>query len=169
MTALTEVLQPHHRRDSFTCGSITLDSYLHKQARQDMKKKVSVCFVHCSPDNAIIGYYTLSNGSIPRTDLPPNLHDKLPRYDQLPVTLLGRLAIDRSHQRKNLGTLLLVDALKRSYEAASKIGSYAVFVDPIDEAATRFYERFGFIQLPDSGKMFLPMISVKAVFGTAGL
>lgn len=166
MSALTEVLQSHHRRDHFSCGNKVLDTYLHQQARQDMKKKVAVCFVHFTPDNTIIGYYTLSNGSIPRSEIPTTLQNKLPRYDQLPVTLLGRLAIDQSHQRKNLGTLLLMDALKRSCEAAAEIGSYAVFVDPIDEAASRYYERFGFMLLPDSRKLFLPMISVESVFGT---
>ncbi len=169
MSARIEVLQSNHRRNSFSCGNQALDIYLHKQARQDMKKKVSVCFVHAAPDNTVIGYYTLSNGSIPRDDLPTTQLHKLPRYEHLPVTVLGRLAIDQAHQRKNLGTLLLVDAQKRSYDAATEIGSLAVFVDPIDETATRFYERFGFIQLPDSGKLFLPMISIKAVFGTAEL
>jgi len=161
MSTFTEVLQFHHRRDHFSCGIIALDSYLHKQARQDMKKKVSVCFVNCTADDTVIGYYTLSNGSIPRSELPPTLQHKLPRYEQLPVTILGRLAIDHTHQRKNIGTLLLIDALKRSNDASAAIGSYAVFVDPIDEVASRFYERFGFIKLPDSAKMFLPMKTIQ--------
>lgn len=161
MSVRIEVLQSHHRRDPFSCGNKALDLYLHKQARQDMKKKVSVCFVHATADKRVVGYYTLSNGSIPRKELPPTLQNKLPRYEQLPVTLLGRLAIDQTHQRKNLGTLLLVDALKRSYEAATEIGSIAVFVDPIDEAAALYYQRFGFIKLPDSGKLFLPMKTIE--------
>jgi GNAT superfamily N-acetyltransferase len=81
---------------------------------------------------------------------------------------LGRLAIDQSHHGKNLGTLLLMDALKRSYFAATQIGSYSVFVDPIDEAASRFYERFGFILLPDSGKLFLPMQMIEWVLSDKG-
>ena len=128
-----------------------------------MKKKVSVCFVHGTANHSVIGYYTLSNGSIPREELTPAGQHKLPRYQHLPVTILGRLAIDRSHQGKNLGTLLLMDALKRSYAAATEIGSYAVFVDPIEKAASRFYERFGFILLSDSGKLFLPMQTIERV------
>lgn len=163
MSALTEVFQTHHRRENFSCGNTALDTYLREQARQDMKKKVSVCFVHSTPEHHVIGYYTLSNGSIPRTDLPIPQQHTLPRYEQLPVTLLGRLAIDQTHQRKNLGTLLLIDALKRSLDASTEIASYAVFVDPINESAIRFYERFGFILLPDSRKMFLPMKTIEEV------
>ncbi|ELR69316.1 hypothetical protein C900_05157 [Fulvivirga imtechensis AK7] len=33
----------------------------------------------------------------------------------------------------------------------------AVVVDPISENAVKFYEKYGFEQLPDSEKMFLPM------------
>ncbi|MBI9037023.1 MAG: hypothetical protein JEY97_02715 [Bacteroidales bacterium] len=54
-----------------------------------------------------------------------------------------------------------MNALKRSYEVSkSEIGSMAVIVEPIDEQAIRFYERYGFILLPDSGKMFLTMKTI---------
>lgn len=33
----------------------------------------------------------------------------------------------------------------------------AVVVDPINEKAVDFYKKYGFEQLPDSEKMFLPM------------
>lgn len=59
---------------------------------------------------------------------------------------------------------MLLDALKRSYEISENIGSFAVVVDPIDENAARFYDKYGFIKLPDSGKMFLPMNTIKTVF-----
>ena len=59
---------------------------------------------------------------------------------------------------------LLVDALKRSYEISKSIGSFAVIVDPLDENAVQFYKKYGFILLPDSGKMFLPMQTIKAAF-----
>jgi len=60
---------------------------------------------------------------------------------------------------------LLLDALKRSFEiSATEIGSMAVVVDPLDEEAVRFYEKYGFISLPDSGKMFLPMTTISELF-----
>jgi len=54
--------------------------------------------------------------------------------------------------------------LKRSYDASLKIGSFAVVVDPIDHYAEFFYYKFGFIKLPDSGKMFLPMNTIAQLF-----
>ncbi|MDR3693492.1 hypothetical protein [Mucilaginibacter sp.] len=40
------------------------------------------------------------------------------------------------------------------------MGSIRVVVDPLDEDALAFYKKFGFILLPDSGKMYLPMADV---------
>lgn len=52
----------------------------------------------------------------------------------------------------------------RSYEVSKSIGSFAVVVDPIDEDTIRFYDKYGFIKLADSGKMFLPMNTIKTLF-----
>ena len=40
----------------------------------------------------------------------------------------------------------------------------AVVVDPIDESAKNFYKKYGFIMLPDSEKMFLPMETIATLF-----
>jgi len=74
------------------------------------------------------------------------------------------LAIDNRFQGKGIGKLLLLDALRRSCEISESIGSFAVVVDPIDEDAERFYDKYGFIKLPASGKMFLPMNTIKTIF-----
>lgn len=162
---LTVPLAPQHNRADFTCGNAHLDNYFRKQAKQDIKRKLAACFVLSDADNHVKGFYTLSNAGISRRYIPEDISKKLPRaYDSLPVTLLGRLAINEKDKGKGLGKLLLVDALKRSYDVSQVIGSMAVVVDPIDENAVAFYKRFGFITLPDSGKMFLSMKTVEQLF-----
>ena len=112
-----------------------------------------------------MGYYTLSNNGIPLDVLPPERRKKLPSsYTYIPVTLLGRLAVDKRFQGRGSGIWLLMDALKRSYEVSQHIASYAVVVDPLDLAAVHFYAKYGFIELPGSGRMFLPMKTLAAVF-----
>ncbi|MEL6634322.1 MAG: GNAT family N-acetyltransferase, partial [Bacteroidota bacterium] len=83
-----------------------------------------------------------------------------PSYHNLPVTLMGRLAVSLNFQGQKLGELLLIDALKRSYSVSREIGSMAVVVDPVDESAIKFYEKYGFVLLPDSGKLFLAMKTI---------
>ena len=45
MSYLTEPLDTKHSRDSFSCGKDLLDNYFWTQAKQDVKRKLSACFV----------------------------------------------------------------------------------------------------------------------------
>ncbi len=138
-------LEKSHDRKSFDCGNESLNRYLREQARQDAEKRVAAPFVLTQPDSSVVlGFYTLSASIIPVAELPPELMKRLPRYGQLPVTLLGRLAVDRSVGGQGVGEFLLVDALRRSLEAAQHIGAMAVVVDAKDEQAASFYRHFDF-------------------------
>ena len=95
-----------------------------------------------------------------------HVQKKLPKsYNVIPTTLLGRLAIDKIYQGQGLGKILLIDALKRCFEIAQEIGSFAVVVDPIDKEAEKFVEKYDFIRLPDSKKMFLATKTLQELFG----
>ncbi len=166
MGLISEPLNSKHKKSHFSCGKELLDNYLHKQANQDIKRKLSVCFVIKEKKTDLIkGYYTLSNNSIPLEFIPTEIQKKLPKsYKSIPTTLLGWLAIDKNFQGQGIGKYLLIDALKRSYELSKKIGYFAVIVDPLDQDAQNFYSKYGFIKLADSGKMFLPMKTIKQLF-----
>ena len=169
MSYITTLLSSTHIREGFSCGKEMLDNYLHKQAKQDVKRKVSACFILSDDDKIIKGYYTLSNTSINRDLIPTSIIKKLPpSYTNLPATLLGRLAVDNSFKGQGIGTMLLIDALKRSYDNLTMIASMAVIVDPLDDEAVAFYHHFGFILLPDSGKMFITMNQLEVIFNTPG-
>lgn len=155
-----------HDRSSFSCGSAQLDRYLLQQARQDGEKRVAAPFVLVEPPaDKVLGYYTLSASIVMADALPADLARKLPRYPLLPVTLLGRLAVDGSRKGKGLGELLLMDALHRSLQAAAEIAAMAVIVDAKDDDAATFYKRYGFIPLQKQpARLFLPMRTVAELF-----
>jgi GNAT superfamily N-acetyltransferase len=80
--------------------------------------------------------------------------------------LIGRLAVDREHQGKGLGSALLKDALLRTLNAASIAGIRAVLLHAISEDAKRFYERAGFSASPvDSMTMMITLGDVKRALG----
>lgn len=165
MSYLAILLNSAHKKSEFDCGNDFLNSYLHRQANQDMQRHLSVCFLIVDNNDIIKGYYTLSNASIDRDIIPDNVKNKLPiSYNNLPVTLLGRLARDKRYNGERLGEILLLDALKRCYDTSSTIGSLAVVVDPIDQEANNFYSKYGFILLPDSHKMFIAMKTIGQLF-----
>jgi predicted GNAT family N-acyltransferase len=110
----------------------------------------------------ILGFYTLSAFSIKASELPDGVARKLPRYPLLPATLLGRLAVSKSHQGMGVGCLLLLDALERSFANASKVASVAIVVDAIDENARAFYSHHEFVQLRDRpNSLFLSMATIE--------
>ena len=169
MSYLTVLLTSTFEKETFSSGNAMLDNYLHKQARQDTKRNLSACFVLSDNGVRIKGYYTLSSSPIPQNDLPDHIARKLPpSYQQLPVTLLGRLAVDNTFKGQGTGRTLLIDALKRCYDVSeASIASMAVIVDPIDTPAANFYLKYGFIPLLGSGRMFLPMKTVGQLFASA--
>ena len=163
---MIELLDKKHHRTDFDCGKELLNDYLKTQAGQDVKRKLSVCFVLAESDtNVIQGYYTLSSNSIPLSSFSEQIQKKLPKsYKSIPTTLLGRLAIDKKYQGNGIGKILLMDALKRSYGISNEIGSFGIIVDPIDDNAKGFYQKYDFIELPDSKKMFIATQTLKELF-----
>jgi GNAT superfamily N-acetyltransferase len=162
-----EALGATHDRTAFECGSVALDRYLQQQARQDAKKSVAAPFALTTPPALrVLGYYTLSASLVNANELPATLAKQLPRYPQLPVTLLGRLAVDQTMKGRGIGQFLLMDALRRSLEAATHIAAMAVVVDAKDDAAQAFYRHFSFLPLQaQPRRLFLPMKTVSGLFG----
>ncbi|WP_248806990.1 GNAT family N-acetyltransferase [Pseudomonas sp. MWU13-2100] len=159
---LIRPLGSDHDRPGFHCGVASLDDYIQKQARQDVKRRVSRVFVATTAEQpkSIAGYYTLSTLSIELSQLPGDLASKLPRHP-VPAALLGRLAVNHAAQRHGVGKVLLVDAIKRTLAVSDEIAIYAMVVDAIDERAQRFYESFGFSPLgSESRRLFLPLKSI---------
>jgi predicted GNAT family N-acyltransferase len=143
-----------------------LTDFLRMRARKETKARASACFVlvPVADRGRIAGFYTLSATSVALEKLPDELAKKLPRYPDLPATLLGRLARDLNFRGQGIGNLLMVDALQRAYESSSVIGSVAIVTDPKDDRAARFYAEFGFKPL-DGRRMFLPMKAVPEWLG----
>jgi len=161
---LTETLNDRHTREGFSCGESVLDVYLKQYAKQDQKRRVAAVFVLPGEKNIIKGYYTLSSTHVASEILPEKILKKLPKHPYQPATLLGRLAVDESHQKQRIGETLLLDALFRSYRLSEQIGSIAVVVDALNKNAASFYANYGFIKLSGGKRLFLPMKTIGKLF-----
>ena len=157
-----DLLGKHHDRAKFTCGVASLDSYLKTQATQDMRRKANaVCVL--VPKNApikIAGYFTLCAYGLSPGAIPEAAQKYLPRYPVVSATLIGRLAVSKHLQGQRLDSMLLAQALRKAHENASVVGSSMVVVDAIDDRAVRFYQAHGFIKLPESMRLILPMRTI---------
>lgn len=139
-----ETLGSQHDRKGFSCGTEALDRYLREGVTQDVRRRITACYVAIeSTTSRLVGYYTLSATGIPVAEMPEHLMRHLPRYSSIPVARLGRLAVDSHYQGRRIGGAMLWDAVRRA--ARSEVAVYAMVVDAKDEQAEAFYRHHGFV------------------------
>jgi len=160
-----EPLGDRHARAEFSCGVEALDRYLQKQAGQDMAKSVAAVFVITADGSKIAGFYTLWAHVVSLADLPGDVAKKLPRYPNVPATLLGRLAVSNDFRGRGVGELLLLDAFRRVLKNSREVASAAIVVDAKDDRARDFYLRHDFIPLPaQPNRLFYPVKTIEKLF-----
>ncbi len=152
MALSIQALNAAHSLDGFDCGRPELNHWLQTIARQHQKKRLSSTFVltDAAQPQEVLCNYALTVCTVLRASLPPKQAKKLPKI--VPWVKLGRLATHRDHQGNKLlriGETLLMDAMAQARHVSGHAGGYALFVDAIDEQAATFYERYGFVRLPD--------------------
>jgi predicted GNAT family N-acyltransferase len=137
-----------------------LDRYFKEQVTQDIRRKVTACFVALSRDDQIAGYYTLASAGVFLGDLPPKPIKKIPRYPSVPAVRMGRLTANQAFKGQGLGGALLADALMRVNR--SEIAAYALVVDAKDDTAAGFYRHHGFLEMVSSPlTLFLPLATAR--------
>lgn len=158
-----EALASAHDRKSFSSGVAPLDRYLHELVSQDIKRRVSNCFVALDDTGVIAGYYTFAAASFPLSELSADITKRLSHYALLPAGLIGRLAVDRKFRGQRLGSALIMDAVARAARAEPAI--FALIVDAKDEAAIAFYQHHEFRRFASKpASLFLPIATaVKAL------
>jgi GNAT superfamily N-acetyltransferase len=156
-----ELLTGEHVLDNFECGEQSLDDWLKRRAQRNQASDASRCFVICE-ERAVVGYYCLSAGGIGRGAAPKALQRNMP--DQLPVLLLGRLAVDRRYHNLGLGTALLRDAMLRAVHIARDAGVFALMVHALNEPAKQFYLSRGLVQSPlQPMTLFMTLATVRKI------
>jgi GNAT superfamily N-acetyltransferase len=162
---LVERLERAHARAEFRSGKAPLDNFLHSFVSPYEKRKLGRTYVAVRPnEKGVYGYYTLASGAIAFESLPGRAAKKLPRHP-VPVALLARLAVGQAAQGGGLGRFLLMDALKRCLDLSAHLGIHAVEVHALDQQARAFYEKFGFVALPDSAlHLYLPLATIEGLF-----
>jgi predicted N-acetyltransferase YhbS len=121
-------------------------------------------YVVCARDapQRVVGYYAISTAMEQRISLR-NAKIRRSMPNQVPLLLIGRLAVDRQYQGKGLGADLLFDGVRRCLEVSEIAGARAIITHAIDEEAVRFYRRHGFLRCPLGDRvMLLPIEAARA-------
>jgi len=164
---MAEIIPPRplaeaDNRAQFDCGRESLNEWFRRYAWRNHIAGISrtsvICDGHAGP---IIGYVTLTAGQIEREFLPKAHQRNKP--DPIPATLLGQLAVHKSHQGQGHARSLLFFALATAWRASREVGSFGVITHPLDEQVREFYRHWGFEDLPFDPKraMIVRMIDLE--------
>jgi len=142
-----ERLAAHHVLTDFDSGEDDLDTWLRRHAMAAQHMDSARTFV-LTRNHQVIGYFSLTMGSVRRADAPAQLVRGLPAYP-VGMVLLARLAVDGREQGRGTGGLLLAETLRKAVVAGEAAAARLVVVDAINEEAVTFYERYGFAPAPE--------------------
>lgn len=162
-----EPLARRHDVSRFSNGvHASLDQWVRERA--GLSEGLSArTYVICTTDepNRVVGYFSISTALEQRSALPSaKLRRGMP--EQVPLLLIGRLAVDAEWRGRGVGSALLADALRRCLAASEIAGARGVVAHAIDEAAVEFYERHGFLRSPLGERvMLMPIETVRSLVG----
>jgi GNAT superfamily N-acetyltransferase len=162
-----EPLAARHDVSRFSCGTHpSLDRWLLEQARlsEGFSARTYVVCPTAEPDR-VLGYFCIATAVEQRNALPSaKLRRGMPM--QVPLLLIGRLAVDAKWQGRGLGSALLADALKRCLAASEIAGIRGVVAHAIDDTAAGFYENHGFVRSSLGERvMLMPIETVRGLVG----
>ena len=160
------LLNSSHDRGSFNCGDPDLNFFIKNLSSSFLKR--NLCGVHVLEDEekpgTIIGYYAIAPMSVEYEKLPSDIKKKYPaKMEKIPAYLIGKLAVSISFQGRGFGEILLMDALSLIADESKKMGGAFVIVNAKNEKAKSFYNKYGFLALPDNPlTLFLPVKTISS-------
>ncbi len=145
-------ISEHHDCSSFDCGKEELNRWLRETA---LKSEGSSARTYVVCEGAVVvGYYTLSAGGVFRASLP-TAKSRRGMPNQIPVIIIGRLAVDRDHQGRGIAAGMLKEAILRSVEASRTIGVRGILVHAFDDTSIPFYAKYDFVPSPIDARTFI--------------
>jgi ribosomal protein S18 acetylase RimI-like enzyme len=158
---LLERLDAHHDVSIFDSGNEVLDGWLRRHAIAAQRMDSARAFV-ATRNGRVIGYFSLTMGSMLRAEAPVKLVRAMPAYP-VGMVLLARLAVDQSQQGRGVGAMLLAEALRKAVAAGEVAAARLIVVDAVDEDAAAFYQRYGFVRTPENPlRLYRRMKDVRA-------
>lgn len=151
-----EPLEARHQLEGFECGKPALNEWLLHHSRQAHGSGSAKTFV-VADDDRVAGYFSLTVGQVDTLEVPERIRKGMGQYP-IPVVILARLAVATQDQGRGIGLGMLQDAIRRTLLIAEQAGIRAMLTHPIDEEASRFYTRFGFIPSPLRDRQLLLLL-----------
>lgn len=139
------LLGADHIVEDFDCGEELLNEWLRTKALRNQRDGGSRTWVVLD-GRRVVACYASSTAVLMRSHATKRAARNQP--DPLPAVLLGRLAVDADYQGRGLAAALLKHFVLKSLEIAELTGVRLLLVHAKNDAARRFYLRYGFEASP---------------------
>jgi GNAT superfamily N-acetyltransferase len=138
-------LNSEHDISNFDCGDAELNGFLLENSMVEMKAKMNVTYVAIH-NSSIIAYFTLSSDSIKiNSDDKQYFEEKGILYVNFPALKIGRLAVDKNHHQKGVGTEIILRIVGFIINLSERIGSRFITVDAYVNSHD-FYRKNNFVE-----------------------
>jgi len=143
-TITISALREEHDLSSFCCGESDLDKFINKKAKKlHLDNRIKV-FCACARDShSVCGLYSLAIRHEDTKKLLAEGDPPLPEKN-FPALYIGTLAVSLRHQNQGLGTILLINALRRAYYISQNVAVFGVALRSLNDRTTKLYEKYGF-------------------------
>ena len=138
-------ITPEHDVSRLQCQHAELTDWLQRRALANERAQVCRTYVVCE-GLRVVGYYVLAAGALEHAVASGHIRRNMPA--PIPAIVLGRLAVDERYQGQGFGAGLLQNAIYRSQNVVAAIGARVLLCHAIDERASTFYLKHGFLPSP---------------------
>lgn len=137
---------------AFDCGDDDLNEFLKEDAIHFQEKHIANTFV-LMDEGCIVAYFCLLNDKISRVEITNSrwkrIKDSFPdgkQFHSYPSIKIGRLAVDKNFQGKNVGRRLM-SIIKSVVNRNSNPSAFRFLTVDAYLSAISYYEKCGFVQL----------------------
>ena len=158
-----ERITSDHNISNFKSYEKELVDFLKEDAVDNQNKQISTTYLwFLKTTGELVGYISLLNDRINlEGDLKETFRRKNITYHSLPALKIGRLCVDNSFLRRNVGTLMISFAIKTAQNIFDQYSGCRFIVLDAKSSETfnsiHFYKKIGFNVLKERKKGTTPM------------
>ncbi len=149
-----EHYKEHEIPDSFDCDNESLNEFIKTDEVKRFEAELLGCTSIILLDKIIVGFYTISNGSLRLSDYNQKKHNSvfgsLP-IAEIPAILVGRLALVKEKQKSGIGKFVIGEIVRYAFRCVDHC-AVRLLVLHAEHESIGFYQKMGFRQMPESPK-----------------
>ena len=145
-------LTPDYVLSAFDCGDSDLNEFLLEDAKHFLEKRIANTFI-LEDNGCIAAYFCLLNDKVSRVEVTNSrwkkIKDSFPegkRFRSYPAIKIGRFAVSKEYQDRNIGSMLL-DLLKDQLNTQVSQSAFRFITVDAYLSAIHFYQKNGFVEL----------------------